>query len=147
MSWNLAALGFGYPGAPSALQYDSYKYLADVRYRLDPVSIGAYYDFYGNFFGSGPAHYLEALAVVDLPRDFVLDLRYGRQRFNDSSLIGMPDYTFRSVSLQRAFGDWNVRLTWQDNGLSDAECFAGQNWCGQALNLGVTYTYTFGSAE
>lgn len=142
-TWDAGILAFSYPGAAKTLKYDSYKYRADLRHTSSLATVGLYYDFYHDYFGSGVAHYLEAIAVVPLLDGINLDLRLGRQRLTDNATLGMPDYTFRSIALQKRSGDWDMRLTWQSNGLSSNECFAGQAWCGEAVNFLLTRYFTF----
>lgn len=141
-TWDVGILSFSYPGAAKSLKYDSYKYRVDLRHISSHATVGLYYDFYHDYFGSGVAHYLETMAIVPLLEGVNLDLRLGRQRLTDNAALGVPDYTFRAISLQKRSGDWDMRLTWQSNGLSSSECFAGQVWCGAAVNLLLTRYFT-----
>lgn len=141
-SWDASYLPFNYPGTAKSLKYASYKYRLDFRYSLPTATVGVYYDFIRDYFGSGAAQYVEGIAIIPLPHEFNLDLRLGRQRLSNNGMLGLPDYTQRSITLQKRFGEWDARLTWQSNGLGRAECFAGQNWCGDAINLLVTRYFT-----
>lgn len=120
LSWNAGVLSFNFPGAAKSLQYDGYKYLAEIRHGFSFTTFGAYYEVVPNYLGSGAAYYLEGIAILPLPEEFNLDFRLGRQRFSDNAMLGLADFTFRSLALQKRSGVWDMRLTWQSNGLLPA---------------------------
>ncbi|MFZ2541137.1 MAG: TorF family putative porin [Gallionella sp.] len=138
LSWNAGWMTYVYPGASQALQYDTHRLSAGVQYEFSPALVGLYCDRIENVFGSGPADYLEASLVVPLREAVSLDMRIGRQRYSDNTLLTMPDFTYRSASLIWQPAPWEMRLAWQDNGVAEADCFSGKNWCGPVLLLQIT---------
>jgi uncharacterized protein (TIGR02001 family) len=137
LNWDVSVVTFSYPGAARSLKYDSHKYRLDLRHPLGDATVGGYYDYIHDYFGSGGAHYLEALAIIPAG-DYNIDLRFGKQVLSDNTVLGLSDYLLHAISLQRSFGDWDTRLTWQSTGLSAAECFSGQNWCKPVVSLVLT---------
>lgn len=145
LSWNAGWLAYVYPGAQQSLQYDSQKLLAGVQYDLSAAVIGLYFDRVKNVFGSGPANYLETSLVVPLRADVSLDMRLGRQRYDDNIYLSLPDFTYRGLALIWQIVPWETRLAWQNNGVAKADCFAGKSWCGPALMLQVTRRFELGA--
>ena len=141
-SWDAGMLSFSYPGAAKSLQYDGYKYRLDLRHTFSVATLGAYYDLIPNYLGSGAAHYLEGIAIIPLSEYSSLDIRLGRQRITNNDVIGLGDFTYRSLTLQKQSGDWGMRLTWQTTGLTPGQCFAGQNWCRESVNVLVSRNFT-----
>lgn len=134
-SWNAGWMAFVYPGASSALKYDTQRISAGVQYDFSSALVGLYVDRVRNVFGSGPAEYLETSLLVPLRESVSLDMRIGRQRYSDNTLLAMPDFTYRNFSLIWQPAPWEMRLMWHDNGVAQSACFSGKNWCGPALVL------------
>lgn len=142
VNWDAGLLFFTYPGAAKSLQYDGYKYRVEARHAFSFATLGAYYDHIPDYLGSGIARYLEGLAIIPLPGELSLDMRLGRQRISNNALLGLSDFTYRSIALQKRSGSWDMSLGWQSNGLSAAECFAGQNWCRESVNILFSRNFT-----
>lgn len=118
-SWDVGALAFRYPGARASLDYDSHRYKIDVGRMVDTFNLKLYYNRYHDYFGSGPAHYLEAGA--SLPR------------LQDNALLALADYTYRHIAVYQSRGDWELNLTAHRTGLARAQYFGGLAWCRDAV--------------
>ena len=115
-SLDLGAIHYNYPGANSALQYNFEELYLDVGYTFKPVTVGVYYSYSDDYFGSvtdQSGQYVEGKVKVELPYTINLYGHYGHSfgdTFEQSQLAltggvpGIPDsYDNWKIGVSRVF--------------------------------------------
>ncbi len=152
--YDLKYILYTYPGSTRGLNYDYSEYAAAVNYDfgfvIPTVGINWSTGFFGN---TGSATYVYGGVKVPIPfTDFSprVVANIGRQKVEDNTTFGVPDYTDWNVGLFATFfGALDVGVQWVDTNIKDSRCFpqgGGRNLgdlCSGALVGSVGYTLTF----
>jgi uncharacterized protein (TIGR02001 family) len=108
---------YSYPG--SDFDYDYWEIYGILTYAFDGASIGGSVWYADNYFGEDffdgtSAIAVETVVTFDLPENFALSGRIGRQTFDEAGGIGDQDYTYYDVGVSKVWNDVTFDVRWHD---------------------------------
>lgn len=145
LSWQAGMIGYFYPGASSALNYDFYEFAGKLGYDLGFVSLSGGLNYSPEFFGkSGDAWYLYGDAKVPIPGapfDLAVIGHLGHQWIDKNDRYGTPDYLEWQAGLTATIEGFTLSLVYADTDIDRADCAGGRKICGGRALFTVSRTF------
>lgn len=138
-SGSLSYAYYAYPGADRTLNYNYSEWMVEGAYDLDLLSLGAFYAYSPNFFGSsGDGHYLQGKLDAPLPYDFAFHAYLGHQSVDKNDVYGLPDALDWNIGLGYTYGQMDFDLSYTDTNFSKDEC---GDLCSSRIIATATYNF------
>lgn len=131
MTLDLGLLGYLYPGAASAKNYDFWEIYAKLGYDFGFMQALAGVHYSPDFFAaSDDGWYYFAEASIPVGGGVSAVAHIGYQDIKDEAAFGAPSYTEWKLGATASFVGLNFGLFYTDTDLDTAECFGGTDLCG-----------------
>jgi uncharacterized protein (TIGR02001 family) len=144
-TWQAGMIGYFYPGASSALNYDFYEFAGKIGYDLGFVALSGGLNYSPDFFGkSGDAWYVYGDAKVPIPGapfDLALIGHLGHQWIEKNERYGAPDYLEWQAGVTATVEGFTLSLVYADTDIDKADCAGGRTICGARAMFTVSKTF------
>ncbi|MDA0366963.1 MAG: TorF family putative porin [Proteobacteria bacterium] len=130
VSWDIGALHYDYPAAAETLNYDFNEVYGGLSLAQGPFEAGIKISHSPNFFADSQKSTYYALTTswaTKLPWAPTFSGGIGRQKVENNTRFGSPDYTDWNLGLSVSVAGVDLSLTYFDTDLKKAQCASTEN--------------------